>query len=182
MRIALFALINLAVLSYAQIPTAAPNFAGTWKLKSTSQNTPTGSTTRREVGENVVITQTGDELTFVGTSNVGSLLKTNRLTFYSNGRSEENLWANSDKPVRTVTVWVKGVLRIVETHEDRFRIPGHGIKTAKVKITEEWSLSKDGKKLTQRINHDWFDIDPMVRDLGGTVLDTWSERHDYERK
>src|SRR5437868_4096386 len=152
MRLTLLTLVFFALVTPAQKPDAPPDFAGTWKLKSTSKNTSTGSATRREVGDEIVITQSDNQMTFTGTSVVKGIVETNRLTFYTDGRGEENRWTDSERPFKTVTTWVKGVLQIVETREVTFRSPRYGIKKADLKIKEEWKLSKDGQTLTQRIN------------------------------
>ena len=175
-------LISLSTFSHTQKDNGPPNLSGTWKLKSASKNTVTGSGTSREIGDNLVITQTDGELVFVGTSVVKGIVQTNRLTFYPDGRGEENLWTGSKRPVKTVTNWDKGVLRILEIKEVTFRAPTYGVKKGELKIKEEWTLSKDGKKLTQRIRDNWFEIDPMVREVGGTAAYSMEVKHVYERQ
>lgn len=174
--------IALSTFSYTQKDKGPPNLSGTWKLKSASKNTSTGSATRREVGDNLVITQTDNELVFVGTSVVRGIEQTNRLTFYPDGRGEENLWTGSKHPVKTVTNWDERVLRILEIREVTFRGPTYGVKKAELKIKEEWTLSKDGKKVTQRIRDNWFEIDPMIREVGGTAAYSMEVKHVYERQ
>ena len=182
MRLTLLTLLCIALITPAQKPDAPPTFAGTWKLKSTSKNTSTGSTAKREVGDEIVITQADDHLTFTGTTVVGDTTQTNHLTFYTDGRGEENLWVDSKRPFKTVTAWVKGVLQIVETTEVTFRGARYGVKKANLIVKEEWKLSKDGQTLTQRINDNWFDIDPMVREIRGTSAYSTEVKHVYQRK
>jgi hypothetical protein len=134
------------------------------------------------VGDEIVIVQSDDQLTFTGTSVVNGIVETNRLKFYTDGRGEENLWAGAKLPFKTITVWAKGVLQIVETREVTFRSPRYGVKKGNLKIKEEWKLSKDGQTLTQRIDDNWFDIDPMVREVGGTSAYSTEVKHVYQRK
>jgi hypothetical protein len=166
--VATLVILVLAGFSNAQKEKAPVTFSGTWKLKSTSKNTSTGSGTRREVGDNIVITQGAREINFVGRSVSNGIEKVNKLKFFIDGSGEENSWTGMKRPVKTVTSWNKGVLLILETIETTFRGSAYGVKKANLIIKEEWKLSKDGRILTQKVKDNWFEIDPMITAIHGT--------------
>jgi hypothetical protein len=175
-------ILSLAIFSNSQKPTDPPSFSGTWKLKNASKNTSTGSKRVREVGDNILITQSAKKITFVGKSVIQGAEKINSLTFYTDGRGEENSWMERKTPVKTVTKWDNGVLRILETIEMTFHGPTYGVKRANLEIKEEWTLSKDGKKLTHKVKDNWFEIDPMISALGGRSAYSMEVKHVYERE
>jgi hypothetical protein len=174
-------IISAAIVCFSQKPAHVPDLSGTWKLKKVSKNTSTGSTARRERGDVLVITQTDIDIKFLGKSSTNGVDATNEVKFFLDGRSEENTRANATKPSETSTKWKDDRLLIVEVVPVTFRSAAYGVKQRNLEIIEEWTLSKNGKQLTQKLSDNWFRIDPMAGSAGGTPAYPMTVTRTYER-
>jgi len=174
-------IISSAIVCFSQTPANVPDLSGSWKLKKVSKNTSTGSTARRELGDILVITQTDSDIKFFGKSSTNGVDATNELKFFLDGSGEENIRMNAAKPSKTSTKWKDNRLLIVELVPVTFRSAAYGVKQRNLEIIEEWTLSRNGKQLTQKLSDNGFKIDPMVGATGGTPAYPMTVTRAYER-
>jgi len=117
------------------------DFGGTWLLQAKKSLRVAGETT-------VVISQTESEIKITEKFLDHGTLNISDFTYYTDARGEENLIGSDKKMLHSFTTW-KGNKLIIKFSPQSRMVDKHLVVNERV---DEWSLSSDGRTLTQTIS------------------------------